>query len=89
MLELPAQLTHRQARVALAQLLAALPGASGADVQIDARGLQEFDSSALAVLLECRRAALAAGKGFAVQGLPAGLQSMAGLYGVQGLLLAP
>ena len=45
-----------------------------------------FDTSALAVLLEFRREALAAGLGFAVQGLPQALQGMAGLYGVDGLL---
>ena len=35
---------------------------------------------------ECRREALNRGKDFAVKGLPAGLASMADLYGVDGLL---
>ena len=55
---------------------------------VDASALQVFDSSALAVLLECRREALSLGKTFAVQGLPAALMGMAGLYGVD-LLIAP
>lgn len=57
-------------------------------VVVDASALTAFDSSALAVLLECRREALAVGKTFAVQGLPPALRGMAGLYGV-GTLLAP
>ena len=52
------------------------------DVVLDASALTEFDSSALAVLLECRREALAAGKGFSVRGLPARLRQLAGRYGV-------
>ena len=44
--------------------------------------------AALAVLLECRREALSEGKQFAVQGMPAGLAGMAGLYGVDALLVA-
>ncbi|KAB7544665.1 STAS domain-containing protein [Verminephrobacter sp. Larva24] len=42
--------------------------------------------TALAVLLECRRAALSEGRGFAVQDLPLALAGMARLYGVDGLL---
>jgi phospholipid transport system transporter-binding protein len=52
----------------------------------DASGLREFDSSALALLLECRREAVAAGKGFSVHGLPARLRQLAGLYGVAELI---
>ena len=55
---------------------------------LDASALTEFDSSALAVLLECRREALAAGKGFSVRGLPARLRQLAGLYGVAELIPA-
>jgi hypothetical protein len=50
--------------------------------------LKEFDSSALAVLLECRREALAAGKDFSVTGLPPRLRQLAGLYGVAELIPA-
>jgi phospholipid transport system transporter-binding protein len=85
-LQLPAELTHAQAR-ACAQALGASIGTSvQARIDIDASALRNFDSSALAVLLGSRRAALAAGKTFAVIGLPAGLQSIATLYGVRALL---
>ena len=57
-------------------------------VVVDASAMAVFDSSALAVLLECRREALSVGKTFAVQGLPPALRGMAGLYGV-GTLLTP
>lgn len=54
----------------------------------DAMALQTFDSSALAVLLACRREALAAGKDFSVKDLPARLRQLAGLYGVAELIPA-
>ena len=59
-----------------------------AEVVVDASGLTEFDSSAVAVLLECRRQALAAGKAFSVRGLPPRLRQLAGLYGVAELIPA-
>ena len=54
----------------------------------DASALTSFDSSALAVLLECRREAQAMGKTFSVRGLPTRLRSLAALYGVGELLPA-
>ncbi|MFM8610118.1 MAG: lipid asymmetry maintenance protein MlaB [Burkholderiaceae bacterium] len=64
-------------------------GSEGAAVvEADASALKQFDSSALAVLLECRRAAQRAGAGFAVRGLPERLRTLAGLYGVADLLPA-
>ena len=89
MLTLPSTLTNAQATACLQQLqagLAQLPKGSAAVV--DASGLAVFDSSALAVLLECRRTALAAGQQLQVQGLPAAATSLARLYGVDQLLLA-
>ena len=62
--------------------------AEPAEAVLDASRLTEFDSSALAVLLECRRQALAAGKAFSVRGLPARLRQLAGLYGVAELIPA-
>lgn len=88
MLVLPAELTHRQATACLHMLLQGLKAHREPGVVVDANPLKVFDTSALAVLLECRREALALRKTFAVQGLPAALRSMAGLYGV-GLLLTP
>ena len=89
-LALPAQLTLRQARAALEALLQTLRGQTQTQTHCvcDASALQVFDSSALAVLLECRRHALAAGKTFAVQALPPALAGMAALYGVAELLPA-
>jgi phospholipid transport system transporter-binding protein len=54
----------------------------------DASSLQKFDSSAIAVLLECRREAQIQGKSFSVRGLPERLRSLAALYGVAQLLPA-
>ena len=86
MLVLPPELTHRQASACLRLLLQGLQALQGPRLVVDAGPLAVFDSAALAVLLECRREALIRGKDFAVKGLPAGLASMAGLYGVDGLL---
>lgn len=91
MLVLPAQLTHAEAPACgrmLAQAIRAMPAGSGVAVA-DASALQQFDSSALAVLLDCRREALAAGLQFAVTGLPERLHALATLYGVADLLPVP
>ncbi len=85
-LVLPAEITHRQARATLGMLLQGLRAGKGPQLVVDAGALQVFDSSALAVLLECRREALAARMAFAIRGLPAALASMAALYGVAELL---
>ncbi|MGH8804807.1 MAG: STAS domain-containing protein [Polaromonas sp.] len=85
MLALPAVLTHAVA-AGFARGLKPAVLAQPAEVVADARALQEFDSSALAVLLECRREALAAGKAFSVQGAPARLRQLASLYGVAELI---
>jgi phospholipid transport system transporter-binding protein len=86
MLVLPAELTHAQAPACLRMLAQAVPVDTGPTVIADAGALARFDSSALAVLLECRRVALAAGKSFAVARMPARLRELAGLYGVGELL---
>jgi len=57
-------------------------------VVADAGALHRFDSSALAVLLECRREALALGKAFAVARMPPRLRELAAVYGVGELLPA-
>ena len=89
MLVLPAELTHVQAQTCLNVLLQAAEAEAAPQVLVDASALTRFDSSALAVLLECRRAALARGLTLALDRLPAGLHSMAQLYGVLPLLVAP
>lgn len=87
MLVLPADITHANARACAHMLAQALRGQSEA-VVADASGLQKFDSSAIAVLLECRREAQIQGKSFSVRGLPERLRSLAALYGVAELLPA-
>ncbi|MBE7940003.1 MULTISPECIES: STAS domain-containing protein [Ramlibacter] len=86
MLVLPAVLTHADASACLRMLAQGLRSEAGDTVVADAAALQHFDSSALAVLLECRREALASGKRFAVRGMPARLGELAGVYGVSELL---
>jgi phospholipid transport system transporter-binding protein len=86
MLVLPPELTHRQASACLRLLLQGLRALREPQIVVDAGALAVFDTSALAVLLECRREAITHGKGFAVKGLPQGLAGMAGLYGVAELL---
>ncbi len=85
MLVLPAQLTHAQAS-ACARMLAQAMRSEPQQVVADAAGLQDFDSSALAVLLECRREAVLQGKSFTVANLPPRLRQLAGVYGVSELL---
>lgn len=86
MLKLPAILTQAQAGACLATQLAGLRAQTGDTVQVDASQLDQFDSSALAVLLAFRREALALGKRFLVLGLPPRLANLARLYGVEDLM---
>ena len=86
MLVLPAELTHEQAAACGRMLAQALRSQPESGVVADAGGLTKFDSSALAVLLDCRREALALGKPFAVSRMPPRLRELATLYGVAQLL---
>jgi len=88
MLVLPQELTQPQASACLRALVQDLASLSGPEAVVDASPLNRFDSSALAVLLEFRRAALAQGKRFSTQGLPKRLADLATLYGVVELLAA-
>jgi phospholipid transport system transporter-binding protein len=76
-----------------AGLALALPAAvatGSGPVRVDAGALQAFDTSAIALLLQARRLAQAAGRGFEVVGAPPKLAELARLYGVEALLsLAP
>jgi phospholipid transport system transporter-binding protein len=89
MLLLPATITAREANDARRLLLQALKSEPAPVVVVDASNLQHFDSSALALLLECERAAGAWGKPFELRNPPAKLASLAKLYGVDGLFLTP
>jgi phospholipid transport system transporter-binding protein len=84
-LALPAVLTHAQASPCLERLAAGISNGPK-QVVLDAQALQDFDSSALAVLLELRRACLRRGKQLHIQGAPERLMHLAALYGVRALL---
>jgi phospholipid transport system transporter-binding protein len=88
MLVLPSELMHDQAAACSRMLAQALHAQGGGQAVCDARALQRFDSSALAVLLECRREALARGQAFSVSHMPRRLRDLAVLYGVAELLPA-
>jgi phospholipid transport system transporter-binding protein len=87
-LALPSLLTHDQAAVCAQTLAAGIRAEVSDKVVVDASALEKFDSSALAVLLECRRAAMSAGKSITILNLPAKLRELAGLYDIQSLLAA-
>ncbi len=88
MLVLPPKLTHDDAPACMRMLQQGLAGQQGSAAVVDASALERFDSSALAVLLECRREASALGRSFAVKGLSPRLRELASLYGIAGLLPA-
>lgn len=85
-LVLPASLTHADAAGCCRMLVQVVRASGEAQAVADASVLDHFDSSALAVLLECRREALALGKAFSVRGMPERLRRLASLYGVAQLL---
>ena len=80
MLALPATLNHSQASSNWTVQ------ARVADWQIDAGGLQNFDSSALALLLDLRREAVAANAALKVHNAPERLTQLITLYGVNELI---
>ena len=92
MLMLPAVLTHADVPAVLRlfretlEKAAATGTVDAAMLTVDGSALQQFDSSALAVLLECQRMARGRGRAFGVQSLPDKLTELARLYGVDGLL---
>ncbi|NBY33438.1 MAG: STAS domain-containing protein [Betaproteobacteria bacterium] len=82
--QLPAQLTHDQAAT-VAQQLGSL-ARTQTSLRVDASVLQQFDSSALAVLLTGLREAAQQQHALTVSGLPAKALALARVYGVQDLL---
>ena len=76
MLVLPTELNHEPASACSRMLAQAVRSDSGKTAVVDASALARFDSSALAVLLECRREALACGKSFSVRQLPQRLREL-------------
>ena len=83
---LPALLTHDQATGCAQNLGLGIQTEPSDTVCIDASALEKFDSSALAVLLQCRRDSVASGKSFVVTGQPLKLRGLADLYGIGELL---
>lgn len=81
-LRLPVVLMHPQASACCAELVQAMSGTQDRVLMLDASPLTEFDSSALAVLLACKRQAQALGRRLQVQGLSESLCELATLYGV-------
>jgi phospholipid transport system transporter-binding protein len=85
---LPAEVTQAQAQSVsdglVLQLLSRVH--QGGEAVLDASALSHFDSSALAVVLACRRAVMAQGASLHVRGLPARAQALAQVYGVAELL---
>lgn len=86
---LPALVMQAQAQSVSDGLVAALCAqvTQGREAVLDASALQQFDSSALAVVLACRRAVLGLGGVFRVTGLPERAQALAKVYGVTALIV--
>ncbi len=84
-MQLPATATLDEAAALAATLPAAVAAGTG-KLRVDARLLQACDSSTIALMMQARRLAQAAGRGFEVVGAPAKLVDLARLYGVDGLL---
>ena len=82
---LPATLTHAQATAVLHQLQKTLLSAKQTCV-LDASALQQFDSSALAVLLAVCRTAAQQSLALQIIGLPKRAVQLATLYGVSEIL---
>jgi phospholipid transport system transporter-binding protein len=80
-----ATLTHASATAALAAGCARIEAGATA---VDCAALTQFDSSALAVLLAWRREAQARGRALDILNVPAGLASLAQVYGVDTLFAA-
>ncbi len=83
---LPARLTLDEAAATLAALRGAVAGQGAGVVTVDAGALRDFDSSALAVLLELRRELQQQGRSLQVRDWPPRLQDLVKVYGVQELL---
>ena len=85
---LPNTLTLAQANAAVQAIeqVLAQGGVEKGALVVDASALRNFDTSAIAVLLEARRLAQAAGRALLVRGAPPAMVELSGLYGVQALI---
>lgn len=87
-MQLPPNVTHSTATACLADLLQAVRVEPSSCLVLDASALVQFDSTALAVLLELRRAVSQMGKTVSLQAVPPRLGDLARLYGIAELLPA-
>ena len=87
LLTLPSDLRHGNAASSLAKLQVQIRNSADAEVEIQAGQLTDFDSSALAVLLGCRREAESLSKTLKFKQFPPKLRELALLYGVSELLV--
>jgi len=78
-------LTHASAKAVFAAGLQRIAAGAGG---VDCASLAQFDSSALAVLIAWQRAAQARGAALEIVNLPAGLASLAQVYGVDTVIAA-
>jgi phospholipid transport system transporter-binding protein len=85
---LPAVLLQAQAKSVANALVRSLTAqlAKDGEAVLDASALTQFDSSALAIILACRRAVLAKGAQLRITGLPERAQTLAKVYGLSELL---
>jgi phospholipid transport system transporter-binding protein len=88
--QLPAKLSLAEAAATLTQLRAAIERVPrDGSFEVDASSLGDFDTSAIAVLLEAQRAAIGRGVAFRLHAAPPKLGQLAELYGVLELLGPP
>jgi phospholipid transport system transporter-binding protein len=85
-LSLPGTLTLAQAGETLPQLHEAVSSAPAEPFCIDAGGLKDFDSAALALLLQAKRLTVGRGLRLELRNVPEALLQLAALYGVAEVL---
>ncbi|TNF62291.1 MAG: STAS domain-containing protein [Burkholderiales bacterium] len=86
MVSLPARLTIGTAAAELQRLVPQVAAQGQGPVALDGSTLEQFDSSAIAVMLELRRQVLRHGGQLSVTRLPPRLSDLMALYGVGELL---
>ena len=86
---LPADVSGDRAAELLPALRRQIDAVRSGSMTVDAAGVQRFDSASLALLLECRRLLQARKAKLELLHAPAGLVSMAQVYGVHELLGMP
>jgi phospholipid transport system transporter-binding protein len=89
MFTLPDRLMSDNAMSCIDSAAAALAESAETQFVVDAKALSQFDSAALAVLLDLRRKAAAVGKQIVLQHVQPRLVELATLYGVSRVLGLP